>query len=183
MKFLKKQFLLFLLLVIAFQGCKSDAEKKVTHFEKGKTYYEKGEYKSAELEFKNALQIDPEYAEVYTNLGQTYLKLGNAQGAFQAYSKAVKFNPDDLDAHLKLATFFFFGRKLKEAKENVDTVLSKEADNIEALFLFAGICEQEKNLDESVATFKKIIDIDSKQIRAYLGLARVWIRQEKYSEA
>ena len=45
----------------------SDEEKKTAHFEKGKIYFEKGEYKSAELEFRNAIQIDPEFVSVQMN--------------------------------------------------------------------------------------------------------------------
>jgi Tfp pilus assembly protein PilF len=53
-------FKLVVILVASFAiyACSSDEEKKVSHFERGKAYFEKGEYKSAELEFKNAIQID-----------------------------------------------------------------------------------------------------------------------------
>ena len=62
-------------LALIATGCSSDEEKKTSHFEKGKTYFEKGEYKSAELEFRNAIQIDPEFVDAYERLGETYLKL------------------------------------------------------------------------------------------------------------
>ena len=44
-------------------ACASDEEKKTAHLEKGKEYFEKGEYKSAEIEFKNAVQVDPQAAK------------------------------------------------------------------------------------------------------------------------
>ena len=54
-----KIFLLMFLFVFATMfGCSSDEEKKVAFLEKGKAYFEKGEYKSAELEFKNEIQIE-----------------------------------------------------------------------------------------------------------------------------
>ena len=116
-------------------ACSSNEEKKVSYLEKGTAYFEKGEYKSAELEFKNALQIDPQYIEAYTKLGETQLKLGNPQEAFRAYSMVAKLDPKNSDAQLKLATFYLLGKKIKEAREKVDAVLSKEPKNIEALFL------------------------------------------------
>ena len=70
-------------------GCSSDEEKKVAHYEKGVSYFNKGEYKSAELEFKNAAQIDPEYIDAYAKLGETYLKLGHSQRAYRTYSRAL----------------------------------------------------------------------------------------------
>ena len=70
-------------LTFIFIGCSSDEEKKASHLEKGKTYFESGEYKSAELEFRNAIQIDPEFVDAYARLGETYLKLGDPRGAFR----------------------------------------------------------------------------------------------------
>ena len=74
-----------LLIALAFIaiGCSSDGEKKASHLEKGETYFEIGEYKSAELEFRNAIQIDPEFVDAYERLGETYLKLGDPRGAFR----------------------------------------------------------------------------------------------------
>ena len=58
LKFLFISILIESLLVL---GCSSDEDKKASHFAKGLAYVEKSEYKSARLEFKNAIQIDPKY--------------------------------------------------------------------------------------------------------------------------
>ncbi|MBW1894726.1 MAG: tetratricopeptide repeat protein [Deltaproteobacteria bacterium] len=116
--------------VVFFSGCASDEEKKLKHFNKGKAYFEEGEYKSARLEFKNAIQIDPEFAEAYHLLGKTNMEIGKPQDAFKAFSMASKFDPDNIEAHLKLATFYLLGRQLDKAMEKVDIALEKEPDNI-----------------------------------------------------
>jgi len=78
-----KQFLILYLFVFTLlYGCSSNEQKKASYFEKGTAYFEKGEYKSAEIEFKNAIHIDPGYVDAYTKLGQTYLNLGNPKEAF-----------------------------------------------------------------------------------------------------
>ena len=102
-----------LLIALAFIaiGCSSDGEKKASHLEKGETYFEIGEYKSAELEFRNAIQIDPEFVDAYERLGETYLKLGDPRGAFREYSMVAKLDPEHTDASLKLATFYMLGKK------------------------------------------------------------------------
>ncbi len=102
---------------IIISGCTSDEEKKLSHFEKGKAYFEKGEYKSAELELKNVIQIDPRHIEAHEKLGEIYLKLGNPRGAFSEYSTVAKLDPENIDANLKLATFFLLGKKIKESRE------------------------------------------------------------------
>jgi Tfp pilus assembly protein PilF len=40
-------------------GCASEEEKKAEHLKKGIAYFDKGEFKNAEIELRNAIQIDP----------------------------------------------------------------------------------------------------------------------------
>jgi Tfp pilus assembly protein PilF len=102
---------LLMALSVVVAGCSSDEEKKASHFEKGETYFEKGEYKSAELEFRNAIQIDPDFVDAYERLGETYLKLGDPRGAFREYTMVAKLDPENTNAALKLATFYMLGKK------------------------------------------------------------------------
>jgi Tfp pilus assembly protein PilF len=102
---------LLMILALMITGCSSDEENKASHLEKGKSYFENGEYKSAELEFRNAIQIDPEFVDAYERLGETYLKLGDPRGAFREYSMVAKLDPENIDASLKLATFYMLGKK------------------------------------------------------------------------
>jgi Tfp pilus assembly protein PilF len=53
----KYLLLLSLIAGLIIAGCASDEEKKAIHFEKGKSYFEKGDFKSARLEFINAIQM------------------------------------------------------------------------------------------------------------------------------
>ena len=85
MRILKHLGLICLIAVLLFSGCSSDEEKKQIHFEKGKALFEKGDFKSARLEFKNAIQIDPKFVTAQLKLAETELKLGNAREAYRAY--------------------------------------------------------------------------------------------------
>jgi len=60
--------LTIVLMLTMVWGCSSDEEKKLAHFEKGNAYFEKGGYKSAELDFKNAVQIDPEFVDMSSSV-------------------------------------------------------------------------------------------------------------------
>ena len=57
-----KWAVILFIVIFTATACTSDDDRKIAHYEKGVSYYEKGEYKSAQLEFKNALQIDPGFA-------------------------------------------------------------------------------------------------------------------------
>ncbi|HDL07758.1 MAG TPA: tetratricopeptide repeat protein, partial [Desulfobacteraceae bacterium] len=147
--------LIFVFGIIMTSGCMSNEEKKISYLESGNTYFDKEEYKSAELEFRNAIQIDPNFIDAYQRLGETYLKLGKPRESFKAFDTVIKLDPDNTDAQLKLATFYLLGKKIKKSREKVDAVLKKEPDNIEALFLLAGIQELNKTLNEASSTLRK----------------------------
>ena len=98
MKYFKISFVLTFVAFLMMFGCKSSEETNQEYLKQGKKYLEKGEYRAAEIEFMNALQNNPEQSEVYENLGEIYLKQGNTKGAFAAFSKLAKLDPDNLDA-------------------------------------------------------------------------------------
>jgi len=112
----KVVLLVFVSTLYLLTGCASDEDKKKSHLEKGNSYFTNQEYRSARIEYKNAIQIDPAYVEAYLKLGETNLKLGDPRGALQAYSMVAELDPDDMEAQFKLATFYLLGKRDKEAK-------------------------------------------------------------------
>ena len=54
-------------------SCASDEEKIQNYLNSGDKYFAQEEYRSAEIEFKNAIQIDPNLVEAHLKLGETYL--------------------------------------------------------------------------------------------------------------
>ncbi len=59
-------FLVFgILLLVA--GCSNPEKEKAEAFDKAMAYVEKGENKAAIIELKNAIQIDPKYAQPAIN--------------------------------------------------------------------------------------------------------------------
>jgi tetratricopeptide (TPR) repeat protein len=101
---LKQLFKLSIVLISAFVlCCGGPEEKKMKFFNKGKALYEQGDYVKALLEFKNAVQIDPKFADGYYMLGMVQLKKGNWKKAYGRFAKAVDLDPDNLDAQVHLA--------------------------------------------------------------------------------
>ena len=137
-------FLLFLITALTMFGCSSDEQKKVAHYEKGLAYFDNGEFKSARLEFKNAIQIDSKYVAAYQKLGEANLKIGDAQGAFRAYSNLTELEPENTAAQLKLATFLMLAKKFEESRKKLDMVLNREPTNIDALLMLAGMLGRRK---------------------------------------
>ncbi|MDH3886055.1 MAG: tetratricopeptide repeat protein, partial [Desulfobacterales bacterium] len=124
-----------LCIALALTGCGSPEEKKMKFFSKGQALYEEGDYVKARLEFKNALQIDPKFADGYYMLGLVEQRAGNLKNAYASLKKAVALDPDLMDAQLQMGKLLFLSRAADPAMEKVEIVLAKEPDNSEALLL------------------------------------------------
>lgn len=52
---------------------------------------------------QQAIRVDPNFGEAYSNLGNALKELGDVEGAIQAYSKSIKLKPKFADAYNNLA--------------------------------------------------------------------------------
>ncbi len=59
-------------------------------------YFEHGQYDKAAEEFRNAIEINPNYALAHANLGQTLAKLGTIEEAAAAYRRAIRLQPNNV---------------------------------------------------------------------------------------
>ncbi len=171
------------ILMLVFFGCASKEEKAAGHMEKAAAYMEKEDYKSAKIELKNALQLNAANPDAYRRLGETSLKLGEPREAFGAYAQLVKLAPEDLDARLKMATFYLLGRKPEDARKEIDFVLAKEPRNVTALSLLAGLLAQGQDLKGALDAYEKVLAEDPKQVKAYMGAARVLAGLGRHEQA
>src|SRR5450755_2659293 len=72
-------------------GCSRDPTvRKQKYFESGQRYYEKGQYREAAIQFSNAIQQDPRYADAHFQLGRTYLKLQDWMHGYQELGRTVE---------------------------------------------------------------------------------------------
>ena len=58
-----------------------------------------GKLKEAELSYRKAIEIKPDYADAHSNLGVLLKELGNLQEAELSLRKAIELNPDLAEAH------------------------------------------------------------------------------------
>jgi hypothetical protein len=84
-------------------GHKIDPQKRAQAIElynRGNKLYLQKKFKEAELEYKRALDTDPQFALAYRGLGVTYASQEKNQKAIEAYKSYLKLAPDAKDAKL-----------------------------------------------------------------------------------
>jgi tetratricopeptide (TPR) repeat protein len=99
-------------------------EEQKLSFQKGIELIASRSYEEAELIFKNLIELHPNLAGAYVNLGVISQAQGELDTARDLYKQALKINPDNSNAAVQLSTMLQSEGKFREAEQ----LLLKAAD-------------------------------------------------------
>ncbi len=108
--------------------------------DKGLEYYQNGgeqNYRKAAGYFEKAFQSDPTYSQAAYYLGQTYNALFDEARADQWFQKAIRIDPDYLDARASYAGMLLDTGGVDEALRQINDVLLRQPNHVLALTLQA----------------------------------------------
>ena len=152
-------------------ACGGPEEKRMKFFEKGKALYDKGDYVKARLELKNAVQIDPNFAQGYYYLGLVEMKDRNYRQAFGFYSKAIELDPKLVDAQIGGGPALPCEPGSGKALEKAELVLAADPENVTAATLKASVLMSEKKEAEARQILNGLLDKGVTEPDVYLLLA------------
>jgi tetratricopeptide (TPR) repeat protein len=120
-------------------ACSSQETKLAQHQQAGDAYLKESRWAEAELEFKNALAVDPNSAAAHYGLALAYLGGKDARRAYWELEETVRLDPSNVEARLRHGEFLLFGKKeeLTRAVESADAILAVDPKRWEALLLKA----------------------------------------------
>jgi tetratricopeptide (TPR) repeat protein len=186
-------FALFFLIGCSSQTGKTDyvRDNAEAHYTKGVEYFGLMQYKLAEDEFKQALEMNPEYAEAYAALGYLYNNLDKLSEARDAYQKAVEYNPLLVNALYDLSKLYFSydASYLEENLPMAEGLLHDiiEIDpNLPLVYVGLGDINFRKgraNWDQAIAMYKKALELDENQGVAHYALAVCYLNRNDKIQA
>lgn len=148
----------FCLALTLVMGCSGPEEKKLKFFNKGKALYEKGQMLESKLEFKNAIQIDPKYADAYYMLGMLELRTGNVNSAFGYFKKTAELNPKHLKSQLELGRLLLAGRIIDQAQEKASLILTEDPKNVDGAILQSAIYLTKKDTAQARTLMEGLVN-------------------------
>lgn len=190
---LVRSIVIFCLLASLFTGCSRDPNaRKQKYFESGEKYFAEGKYREAVIQYSNAVQIDPRFAQGHAQLAQTYLKLGDTQRAFSELSRTLELDPDNYRAHTDLANLLTsprhpdgsaFPEYLTQAKPHLDILREKQPNNPETHEAWANYYSAQDKLAEAIREAQQAISVDPSRSESYLLLALLELRANQPDQA
>ncbi|MGZ3579380.1 MAG: tetratricopeptide repeat protein [Syntrophales bacterium] len=141
--------------------------------------------KLADIDFKNKrygdairayekiLKSSPRKGSIHANLGFAYGELKKYKLSSEYYEKAIKYGIKDSQVHYNLAyTYDKLGKK-KDAIREYEYVASSRP-NMDVLDILAEYYTDQKQYENAIKIYKKMIAINPKRATAYSGLGYVY---------
>ncbi len=181
-----KLFKIFILafFVVSLIACGGAEERKAVYMTKAKASIEAGDLDKARIDLKNALQIDPKYAEAYYLIGMVFEQGKDYRKAFANYKKAEELAPSLLENQAKLGMLYLIlANDDEKAQEKIDLILSKDPGNVEGLLLKAAMMLKKNESAKSEEITKKIVANNPNHIDASVFLATLYYKENKNKDA
>lgn len=148
---------------LVFSGCKT----KQSYLTAGNKLYEAGKYADASINYRKALQKDPEFGEAHYRLGLVALKQSDARQAYTELSRAVELLPGNDDAKEKLGdlclkAYLTDSRRpvalYNRTTQLAEQLLAKNANSFEGLKFKGFLALTDRKPEEAIALFRKALE-------------------------
>lgn len=172
--------LLFVLLFGLIQlGCSDSNESARKHAVKAQELAAQGELNAAAIEYKNALQKNPQDAEVRFALAELYLKQELGRAAEKELLQARQLGMDEERIGPPLGEALLLSRDFKRVLELVNPALAKTVTKrADMLRINADAQFGLGQVDLACTQYQEALNLEEKLVTAYWGLARCALVRE-----
>lgn len=147
-------------------GC-SKASRAERHFERAEGYLQAGERNKAEIEYLNALRLQPGDPRPVERLGRLYYEQGRFPRALAFLLRTRELDTNHVEARLRAAQILSALGQPKEARAEAEWIVERQPTNEEALLLLA---ESPRSTNDLVAVQERLARLQP-QIGNSVGFA------------
>ena len=108
---------------------------------------------------QQAVRVDPNFAEAYSNLGNALKELGDVDGAVELYLKAIKIKPRCCDAYNNLASCHMQQGSTEDAISTFQMATTLDPNCVDAHSNLANLYKAQGRLEEAKSEYLMAIKI------------------------
>jgi tetratricopeptide (TPR) repeat protein len=130
---------MLLALIVLLAACASPEEQAAAYLEEAQALYDAGDLVQAQLELRNALQIEPRNARaryLFALINEREEDFGKAIGNL---IMAIEADPELLPARVKLGNYFAVGQQVEEALEQSEAAMRLDSNDVSVRVLNARV--------------------------------------------
>lgn len=148
-----------------------------------KAYKNLKEYDKAIKHLKSARNVYGFDSEIYYELGLNYLLNEDNENAQKNFIRTIKLEPENKNAQVKLALTHELSGEDDMAILVYQAIIEKYPQYIPAYANLASLYIEKEDFKKAICLFAKILKINEKYHRAYLGLGLCFDKLKRYAPA
>lgn len=166
-------------------GCdRTSSLTEQEHIQRAKDHEASGNFKSAIIELKNAVQKNPDGPQPRLLLSQIYIKAGLGESAEKELRTAQQLGIRLESIKVPLGEAFLLQQKFKEVLEEIQASGDTSTQNRARILSIRGDAKLGLNqFDEGCGLYAQSLEVDSKQVATYRGLAQCALARGKLDQA
>ena len=158
----------------AIAGVTKEIEKEPNnarlYFKRGLLLDDMQEDSLALVDYNKAISLDSTKAEFYSAVGDLMFEHKDLDGSVKWLERALKLNPNEPSAHLKMAKLFVYTKEYTSAFNEINIVLRQDVYNPEGYFLKGMIYKDLKDTAKAISSFQTAESVDPKYKDAVVQL-------------
>jgi tetratricopeptide (TPR) repeat protein len=151
-------------------------------YRKGKRQFDSHHYQSSFNYLRQALQIDPTYAQAYFGLGFLYARFEMNDASIRMYEMALRFDPSHIEAMNNLAMMYFHSGNYDDALELIQKSIAMN-DSADGEYNLGSIYLERNQPWEAIEAFKKAVAMRPNDPSIFNNMALTYEKLGKKKEA
>jgi tetratricopeptide (TPR) repeat protein len=155
----------------------------VVRFNLGRAYWVKGDLEQARIQFRAAIDIQPDYLAPQLALTQIHINKGEYASALQVTNETLSISPNNVTAKMLRAVALQGIGKTDEARADLQSVLRNNPNSAEAKFRLGLLELNQKNYVAAERVFQQCRDAAGGDVICLVGQAEVFTAQKQFDKA
>lgn len=164
-------------------ACSTPQEAAREHVRRGDRYLAEKKVAEAVLQYRNAVERDPDSGEARKKLADLYARSGNLKAALSQYVRAADLLPDDAEAQLSAGTLLLATRQFEDAGQRAEKILARDPGNVNAHVLKANALAGLRDLNAAITELEEAISLDRERTTTYANLGAFEAARGRHHEA
>lgn len=145
----------------------------------GIQYYSIGQYEKARVQYRKAIEINPNSYVAYYNIGSTYMKELDYVNADKAYLQSIAINPQYYQSYFKRGNLFIYQKKYHQAIELYNKAIGLNPMYEDAYMNLAIALLNIEEIEKALDAFRKILKINPNNHQASQVMQKI-LDDKKY---
>ena len=150
---------------------------------RGLAHFQIGQYGESEKDYMSALAIQPNNVHCLNNLGILYTHLGRSVEAQKILEKAINIDSRFSNLYVSIEKALSAQGKRRQATQMWCDAIGHYPGSSELALGFGNYQLENGELEEALKHFKRALELEPDNIKAFSGLAVTLARQGRYREA